>query len=319
MLILCPEIKCLVKVYACSFFKNAAHTLKDLSGFSNISLVKINQVETGNSMIKPGAYSIYIPDHPHIKPLINEELWVSSKRLLTNERLLEKDIDLINAGTEILKLIIWCISCNRTFVSPINFFYQDISPFKVCVIAPDLLSGCVMTYPYLLEGVPVTVLLCAATETDLTECEISEGFRNLMNVICYSDLHSTTRKLLNYTRDLGFCTVIICQNVELDDEITVRLALGGISENGNIIISREIRKLGSTECSILFQKKCTLSFCDQNINPINWISSFVSNYMFIDRGYSVLDNKISNVTIGGEYITKIENSLSFILVSSDKS
>lgn len=316
MLNLSPEIKCLVKIYACSFLKNAAHTLKDLSRFSNISLVKIIRMEANDSMLRPNAYSIYIPENPHIKPLVNEQLWVSSKSLLMNEYFLEKSFDLIDAGAEILKIIIWYISWNITFEHPIMSCSQNISPFQVCVIAPNLLSGCVMTYPYLIKRIPVTVLLCTTTEYSSTEYEISESCQNSVNVICFSDLNSTTKKLLNYTRDLGFCTMIICPNIELDEEITLRLALGGISENGNIIISREIEKLSSVECSILFQKKCTMSFCDQNINPTNWISNYVSNYMFVNSIDNVLNNKISKVTIDGEYITKIENQLSFILVSN---
>lgn len=316
MLNLSPEIKCLVKIYACSFLKNVAHTLKDLSRFSNISLVKIIRVEANNSMLKPNAYSIYIPENPHIKPLVNEQLWVSSKSLLINEYLFEKNVDLIEAGVEILKAIVWYISWNTVFEYTTMSCSRNISPFQVCVIAPNLLSGCVMAYPYLIKEIPVTVLLCADVEHSSTEYEISESCQDSINIIRFSDLNSTTRTLLNYTRDLGFCTMIICPYIELDEEIVLRLALGGISENGNIIISREIKKLSSVECSVLFQKKCTMSFCDQNINPTNWISNFVSNYMFVNTTHNILNNKISKMKVDGEYITKIENKLSFILVSN---
>ncbi|OII75326.1 uncharacterized protein cubi_01847 [Cryptosporidium ubiquitum] len=317
MLNLSPEIKCLVKIHACSFLKNAAHSLKDLSRFLNISFVKIINVEANNEeLLKPSLYSIYIPDNPHIKPLVNEQLWVSSKNLLMNEYFLNDKFDLINAGNELLKLITWYLSWNKMLESPItSFSAQNNSPFQVCVIAPNLLLGCVMTYPYLIKEVPVTVLLCTSAEYNSTEHGINKNYLGLLNIICFSDFISTTKKLLNYTRNLGFCTVIICPNIELEEEIIIRLALGGISENGNIIISRQVEQLSSIECSILFQKRCTISFCNQSFNPISWITHFVSNHMFIDSTPNILNSEISKTNIDGECVTKIENKLSYVLVS----
>ncbi|CUV06148.1 unnamed protein product [Cryptosporidium hominis] len=313
-----PEIKCLVKIHACSFLKNTAHSLKDLSKFLNISFVRIIKVVTNNdNILKPSLYSIYIPENPHIKPMVNEQLWVSSRNLLINEYLQSHKIDLINAGIELLKLLTWYLSWNKILEYPsASFSIQHSSPFQVCVFAPNLLLGCVMTYPYLIEDIPVTVLLCANAEYYLNEHGLSEKCLSLLNIINFSDFTSTTKKMLNYTRDLGFRTIIICPNIELEEEIVIRLALVGISENGEIVVSGQVEQLSSIECSILFQKRCTLSFRNQNFDPANWISNFVNNHMFIDNKTDILNNEISKMNIDGECVTKIENKLSFALVSN---
>lgn len=321
MLNLSPEIKCLVEILACGFLKNTAHSLRDLSKFLNISFVKIIEVEAnGGDLLKPSFYSIYIPENPHIKPVVNEQIWVSSRNLLMNEYFLNNKFDLINVGSELLKLITWYLSWNKILESPnVGFDAQNNSPFQVCVIAPNLLLGCVMAYPYLIKKTPVTVLLCTSTEYSSTEHEINKEYLGLLNIICFSDFTFTMNKLLNYTRNLGFCTVIICPNIQLEEEIVIRLALGGVSENGNIIILRQVEQLSSIECSILFQKRCTLSFCNQSFNPIGWISNFISRHIFIDSTPGILNNEISKMNIDGECVTKIENKLSYVLVSNIQS
>ncbi|KAF7457288.1 hypothetical protein HWI79_2243 [Cryptosporidium felis] len=318
MLNLLPEVSCFVKIYACSFYKNFVYGMYNTSTLFIISIVKIIEVEECcNNLLKPNTYSIFVPDEPHVKPIVNEKLWVSSKNLLLCNFLNNGQIDTNLMGNELLRIMIWYISWNRvieTSTSTINNL--NTIPFQVCVFTPNLLLGCIISYPYLVKQFPVTLVLCTNIEFDRKELGVEERYLELVNIVKLSDIYSTTIQLLDYTQNLGFNTVLIGPNIDIEEEILIRLALGSVSTNGNIILSRQVEQLNSFECSILFQKKCTLSFSNPHSSPINFISSLVDKYAPIDNNPNVFNTILSEINVNGERVTKIENQIAYCLISN---
>ncbi|KAH8740028.1 hypothetical protein FG386_000855 [Cryptosporidium ryanae] len=311
------EIKCFVEVLVCSYFENEIKKLVDFGSLFNICIVKVIDTETyDNEFISRGKYAFYIPEEPHLKPTLEDKLWISSKNLVHCFDTSTSKFDITNACNDLLRIIIWYLSWNPSLEFPIyesNMINK--SPFPICIISSSSIFGYLLGYPYFLKNIPVTILVFDR-ENEKTESAIKKEYLDSVRIIKFSDVSSTIEEIMSFTQELGFSSIIIGPSTKIPEDILLKIILGSISVNGTIISSHKIEQLSSFECSVLFQKKCSLMFSGLNMNPADWISKILnkqcSDLKKIDLFSTVkLENNLcENNTI------KIGNELSYVLAKS---
>ncbi|KAH7647480.1 hypothetical protein FG379_000696 [Cryptosporidium bovis] len=311
------ETKCFVEVFVCSYFQKTIKKLFDSSSLLNISIVKIIDVEptNGNEFVTRGKFAFYIPEEPHLKPALEDKLWVSSKSLINYFDTNTNKPDITDACNNLLRIITWYLSWNPTLEFPTSRCNMaNNSPFPICIVSSSLILGYLLGYPYFLRNMPVSILVFDGKDGE-TSTETRKEYSDSIKMIAFSDVSSTIKEVMGFTQELGFSSIVIGPLPKISEDIILKIVLGSISVNGTIVSFQKIEHLSDFECSVLFQKKCNLMFSGLNLNPINWISKLFdedySDMKKMDLFKTMLEDSIYE-----DGTTKVGNELAYALAKS---